>query len=768
MDTAVQEHEELVKEYFMSQCVPPEDNKFAALHGAVWSGGSFVYVPEGVEVEIPVQAYFRMNSKGMGQFEHTLIIAEENSTIHYIEGCHPAGTMVETSEGEKPIEDIREDDSVLTHSGRFRNVEGTQERSHKGHIYDIEFWGDSTRNLTLTPGHPVLICRRERDRESNKDWSTQWVEAKDVEKKDYMVVPRRDFGGKQQVDFAVKEWDNSAREFNMVNKSVPAEPGFFRLIGYYLAEGSNSGGHYLNFSFNSDEEEYLEDVEELLEEYFDHSPDRYPHKTNNGTTIRLNSTEAVRVFEEFGERAGDKEIPEWIHDYGEENVAEMLKGFFRGDGNWYSQECKHGDKSLYRFNTVSEQLAKKTRKLLLDLGIGAFINRREREQPRQDIYTVGIAGQHMEKFCQEILEQEFMEDSKTRQSKIHFENGKVFVPVRDVRKRETDQKVYNLKVAEDESYVSEGVAVHNCSAPQYTRNNLHAGCVEVFVKEDAHVQYSTVQNWSKNTYNLNTKRSLVDRNGTMEWISGSMGSKVTMLYPSSHLQGRGAKDNHVTIAFAGDGQDIDTGAKVIHDAPDTKSTIESKSISQEGGRTNYRGLVRVTDRADGAQVSVECLPGQSPVYTGSGIRKIEEIQPDDEVLTHTGETRKVRATSERRYDGEVVEIRPAGTSESVKLTPEHPVRVVEREKYPRKNSGFSPEWIPASDVEEADYISMPRPNMPDESPDEFFEAEHHYQNQIQKYSYTEKAAQVHRLAGYYIAEGCTSGSTSASTKTRKR
>ena len=87
MDEAVREHEELVKEYFMTSCVPPSDNKFAALHGAVWSGGSFVYVPEGVTVEMPVQAYFRMNSEGMGQFEHTLIIAEEGSEVHYIEGC---------------------------------------------------------------------------------------------------------------------------------------------------------------------------------------------------------------------------------------------------------------------------------------------------------------------------------------------------------------------------------------------------------------------------------------------------------------------------------------------------------------------------------------------------------------------------------------------------------------------------------------------------------------------------------------------------------
>ncbi len=231
MDEAVQEHEDLVREYFMTSCVPPSDNKFAALHGAVWSGGSFVYVPEGVTVQMPVQAYFRMNSEGMGQFEHTLIIAEPNSEVHYIEGC---------------------------------------------------------------------------------------------------------------------------------------------------------------------------------------------------------------------------------------------------------------------------------------------------------------------------------------------------------------------------------------SAPKYAAHNLHSGGVEVFVKEGAHVQYSTVQNWSRNTYNLNTKRAIVEEDGTMEWISGSMGSKATMLYPCSILKGRNATDNHITIAFAGEGQDIDTGAKVYHNAPRTKSTIESKSISKDGGRTNYRGLVHISDGAEHSSTAVEC------------------------------------------------------------------------------------------------------------------------------------------------------------------
>ncbi|WP_226005868.1 Fe-S cluster assembly protein SufB [Natrinema salinisoli] len=162
---------------------------------------------------------------------------------------------------------------------------------------------------------------------------------------------------------------------------------------------------------------------------------------------------------------------------------------------------------------------------------------------------------------------------------------------------------HTLIIAEEGSEVH---YIEGCSAPKYGTHNLHSGGVEVFVGEDAHVQYSTVQNWSKNTFNLNTKRAICEENGTMEWVSGSMGSKVTMLYPCTILKGRGSTDTHITIALAGEGQDIDTGAKVYHNAPETSSTIESKSISKDGGRTNYRGLVHIADGAENSSTAVEC------------------------------------------------------------------------------------------------------------------------------------------------------------------
>ena len=186
------------------------------------------------------------------------------------------------------------------------------------------------------------------------------------------------------------------------------------------------------------------------------------------------------------------------------------------------------------------------------------------------------------------------------------EDVKVEMPVQAYFRMNTEglgQFEHTLIVAEPGSEVH---YIEGCSAPKYSHFNLHSGGVEVFVKEDAHVQYSTVQNWSRSTYNLNTKRANVDENGTMEWISGSMGSKATMLYPCSILKGRGATDTHITIAFAGEGQNIDTGAKVYHTAPDTMSTIESKSISKDGGRTNYRGLVHIADGAENSSTAVEC------------------------------------------------------------------------------------------------------------------------------------------------------------------
>ena len=148
--------------------------------------------------------------------------------------------------------------------------------------------------------------------------------------------------------------------------------------------------------------------------------------------------------------------------------------------------------------------------------------------------------------------------------------------------------------------------IEGCSAPQYTQNSLHAGCVEIHVLKGARARYSSIENWSKNTYNLNTKRAIVYEDGVIEWINGNMGSKATMLYPASILIGDNSKSDFIGIAFAGKDQDQDTGAKTIHIGKNTSSTIKSKSISKNGGISSYRGLLSVRKGAINAKSSVIC------------------------------------------------------------------------------------------------------------------------------------------------------------------
>ena len=157
--------------------------------------------------------------------------------------------------------------------------------------------------------------------------------------------------------------------------------------------------------------------------------------------------------------------------------------------------------------------------------------------------------------------------------------------------------------------VDEGASIHyveGCTAPLYSKNSLHAAVVEIFVKKNAYCRYSTVQNWSDNIVNLVTKRTLVEENGTMEWVDGNIGSGINMKYPSCILHGDRSKGTCISIAVASKNQIQDTGAKMIHIGKDSSSVIISKSIAKEGGKANYRGMVKSIESANGAHSHVEC------------------------------------------------------------------------------------------------------------------------------------------------------------------
>ncbi len=160
-----------------------------------------------------------------------------------------------------------------------------------------------------------------------------------------------------------------------------------------------------------------------------------------------------------------------------------------------------------------------------------------------------------------------------------------------------------LIIADEGSYVH---YVEGCTAPTYSSDSLHSAVVEIIVKKNARVRYTTIQNWSNNVYNLVTKRAVAYQDSVMEWVDGNLGSKLTMKYPSIYLMEPGAHGEILSLAFAGDNQHQDAGGKVVHVAPDTSSAIVSKSVSRGSGRTSYRGLLKVHEGAENSSSTVRC------------------------------------------------------------------------------------------------------------------------------------------------------------------
>ena len=185
--------------------------------------------------------------------------------------------------------------------------------------------------------------------------------------------------------------------------------------------------------------------------------------------------------------------------------------------------------------------------------------------------------------------------------------------------------------------VEKGASLHfieGCSAPKYNVTNLHAGCVELYVKEGARLRYSTIENWSRNMMNLNTKRALVEKDGIIEWVSGSFGSHVSMLYPCSILHGENARCEFTGVTFASKGQHLDTGTSVIHAAPHTSANINTRTISKAGGKAVYRSAVRVTPNADHAKCSVNCESLMLDDISRSDTLPVMDIQGDEADIGH--------------------------------------------------------------------------------------------------------------------------------------
>ncbi len=195
-----------------------------------------------------------------------------------------------------------------------------------------------------------------------------------------------------------------------------------------------------------------------------------------------------------------------------------------------------------------------------------------------------------------------------------------------------------LIIADEGSYVH---YVEGCTAPTYATDSLHSAVVEIAVAKDARVRYTTIQNWSSNVYNLVTKRALVGEKGTMEWVDANLGSKLTMKYPSVYLMGKGARGDVLSVAFAGEGQHQDAGGKAVHGASETTSNIVSKSISKDGGRTSYRGLVQVYPESRHTRSTVRCDALLLDEQSRSDTYPYIDIRANDAAIAHEASVSKI-------------------------------------------------------------------------------------------------------------------------------
>lgn len=380
------------------------------------------------------------------------------------------------------------------------------------------------------------------------------------------------------------------------------------------------------------EKTYVQDVDRSLYDFRNEEKDAYRVKSGLTSDIvekiseEKNDPEWMRIFRHKALETYNKmEIPDWgpsIDELDMDNIVTYVRPNTHMSAKW--SEVPEDIKDTFEKLGIPQA----ERKSLA--GVGAqydselvYHNVREEVAAQGVIYSDlegAMRGEYGEQYA-EMIRTHFMKLVTPGDHKFAALHGAVwsggsfvYVP-KGVSVEIPLQSYFRLNAPGAGQFehtliiVDEGASLHfieGCSAPKYNVANLHAGCVELFVGKNAKLRYSTIENWSKNMYNLNTKRAQIAEGGVMEWVSGSFGSHVSYLYPMSVLNGEGARSEFTGITFAGKGQNLDTGCKVVHNAPKTSSYVNTRSISKDGGISTFRSSVVVSAKAKGSKSAVSC------------------------------------------------------------------------------------------------------------------------------------------------------------------
>ncbi len=662
MDVAVQKYPEMVKKYFMTNCVPITDHKFAMLHAAVWSGGC-----------LPG------NSK----------IFMENSEI-------------------KNISDIQEGDFVLTLNENKRKFEKSKvlAKINNGikEVFEICVGG---RTLEATENHKFLCLEKSNKKlnDKGKKWFTKWKELKDISEGDILAIPKKipNFGEKMKLPKLEKTLKPNLR----ISIKVPDETNddLMWFLGFYVGDGCsyfpNENICHISLAIPDKDKELRKYMIELIEEIFN-----YEVKVKSERDIRINSKQLGNWIKDLNLDGGakTKRIPNWIFGLPISQKMSFLAGLLDSDG------FVEPSLNSIRFELANEDLIKDIKLLAISCGLysdgkilkrlrkGSLLKRDNRIIKGGSCFSCRISGR-----IKEIPSRNEFKINKLNQikkytfDKYNAVTGMNFISMTSEelgfarlksKKKVGKKEVFDIQVEDNHNFIANGIVAHNsfiyvppgvkidmplqayfrmnamkggqfehtliiadkgsemhylegCSSPRYEESSLHAGCVEIHVMERAKVKYSSIENWSKNMYNLNTKRAIIHKNGKVDWLNGQTGSGKTMLYPCSILLGEGSSTESLGIAFAGAEQDQDTGTKVVHIGANTTSVLKSKSISKDGGISSYRGLVKIGKTAKNAVSSVECDALMIDDESVSNTFPSMEVEREDAQIVHEAKVGKI-------------------------------------------------------------------------------------------------------------------------------